>query len=284
MPATEDPRTPDIPFTLTLLTRDPAWAAAADAAGIGRVGIDIERLGKRERQSEVPDARISDHTLEDLSPVAKSLHRARAFVRINPFHEGTREEIETALRLGARSIMLPQLSTATQAREFADMIAGRAETLLLLETGESLSELDAILAVPGVDEVMVGPNDLSLALGMSHPMHLIASPVLEDIAARAKRAGRPFGFGGVAGPDVPSALPVPPDLVLARHAALGSCSAWIARSFHEHLTPETLGDGIRKLRERLHHWFTRDREELDAASEALRVHISQHRPGALPAP
>jgi len=35
----------------------------------------------------------------------------------------------------------------------------------MIETQEALQDLDAILSVPGVDAVYVGPNDLSLALG-----------------------------------------------------------------------------------------------------------------------
>ena len=33
------------------------------------------------------------------------------------------------------------------------------------ETAEALKNLDAILSVPGVDAIYVGPADLSLALG-----------------------------------------------------------------------------------------------------------------------
>ena len=39
-------------FRLTLISRDPDLIRAADGAGIDRIGIDIERLGKRERQAD----------------------------------------------------------------------------------------------------------------------------------------------------------------------------------------------------------------------------------------
>ncbi|RBP36092.1 2-keto-3-deoxy-L-rhamnonate aldolase RhmA [Roseimicrobium gellanilyticum] len=273
MPPLQEPRVATPPFTLTLLTKDTAWAAAADAAGVTRVGVDIERMGKIQRQGFVPDARISDHTLADLIPIAKVLHHARAFVRINPLHSTTREEVERALQAGARSLMLPQFRNASEVREFVGMVAGRAETLLLLETKECLEDLDAIFAIAEVDEVMVGLNDLSLALGMRHPMQLVASPTLDDIAARARKAGRAFGFGGVASPDVSESVPVPPDLVLARHAALGSHSAWIARSFHKRLTPNTFGDAVRRLQSRLNFWFTRSKEHVEDAGRELREHL-----------
>lgn len=39
--------------------------------------------------------------------------------------------------------------------------------IIMIETREAIDELDAILAVAGVDAVYVGPNDLSLAFGLA---------------------------------------------------------------------------------------------------------------------
>ena len=39
------------PFRLTLWTADAALAARADAAGVDRIGVDLDRLGKAERQA-----------------------------------------------------------------------------------------------------------------------------------------------------------------------------------------------------------------------------------------
>ncbi len=49
-----------------------------------------------------------------------------------------------------------------------DYLAGANRELLvigMIETRDGLDNLDAILAVPGLDGIYVGPNDLSLALG-----------------------------------------------------------------------------------------------------------------------
>lgn len=51
-----------------------------------------------------------------------------------------------------------------------------AETLLIfqIETKEALASLDEILQVPGCDGVLIGPNDLSISLGVpgeiNHPL------------------------------------------------------------------------------------------------------------------
>ena len=46
-------------FILTAITSDPQVVRAASAAGLERIGIDIERLGKAARQGHIPHARIS---------------------------------------------------------------------------------------------------------------------------------------------------------------------------------------------------------------------------------
>ena len=41
--------------------------------------------------------------------------------------------------------------------------------MIVLETAEALDDLDAVLAVEGLDGIYVGPSDLSLSLGRSGP-------------------------------------------------------------------------------------------------------------------
>ena len=55
-----------------------------------------------------------------------------------------------------------------------------------IETREALDDLDAILSVPGVDTLLIGPNDLSAALG--HTGNLAHPEVEEAIARVLERA------------------------------------------------------------------------------------------------
>jgi 2-keto-3-deoxy-L-rhamnonate aldolase RhmA len=57
------------------------------------------------------------------------------------------------------------------------------ETILFaqIETREALDNIDAILSVPGVDVAFIGPNDLSIALGV--PGQLDA-PIMRDALAK----------------------------------------------------------------------------------------------------
>lgn len=62
----------------------------------------------------------------------------------------------------------------------------------MIETVESLSNLDAILAIPGIDAVYVGPADLSLTLGLP-PRNNDGEPLfdeaLETVVRSCKAAG-----------------------------------------------------------------------------------------------
>jgi len=266
-------RTTAADFALTLLTTDPAWIRAAAAAGVQRVGVDIERRGKRARQCRWLDARISNHRLEQLRTVAAHAGDAKVFVRLNPLHAGTPREVERAISLGAMSLMLPQFRSATEAARFVDFVAGRAEVLLLLETAPALARIREISSVSGVDEIMVGLNDLHHELGLRSGMELAASSLLEHAAQEVRGAGVRFGFGGVSRPDA-QGLPLSPDLLLARHAALGSGSAWIARSFFcGGLEPEEFPAAVSALRTRLAWWRGRSKRELDEAGRRMREEL-----------
>ena len=64
-----------------------------------------------------------------------------------------------------------------------------------IETREALTVLDDILGVPGLDTILVGPNDLAASLGHTGN---IADPEVEEaiahIGARARAAGVPAGL------------------------------------------------------------------------------------------
>jgi hypothetical protein len=190
-------------------------------------------------------------------------------------HPGSRDEVETALALGARALMLPQFHTAREAETFVDLIADRAAPLLLLETTTAVDNLHAITAVEGVSEIMVGLNDLHLALGLSSHFELVASDLLARIAHTVRNAGIRFGFGGVARVDDDS-LPVPPDLVLAQYARLHATSAWLSRSFFRGLQPHQIAPAVHALRHRLAYWRHQSPNTLDHKKEELQGLFALH--------
>jgi 4-hydroxy-2-oxoheptanedioate aldolase len=75
----------------------------------------------------------------------------------------------------------------------ADTVArANEETLVLpqVETLEALERVDELAAVPGVDGFIVGPRDLSMALGFRDgPNHPEVEAALDRVAQTARRAG-----------------------------------------------------------------------------------------------
>lgn len=68
--------------------------------------------------------------------------------------------------------------------------------IAMIETVEARENLDAILAVPGIDGIFVGPSDLSITLAEGAHIEATAPHVLEasaDIGGRAKAAGKIAG-------------------------------------------------------------------------------------------
>jgi hypothetical protein len=260
-------------FLLTAITRDPALAARADAAGVDRIGIDIERLNKSARQRHIANARISDHEIADLDRLARTVRRAVLFARLNPLHDGSKGEVDEALARGATVLMLPYFKSAGEVDSFVRFVDGRATAVLLLETAAAIVRLHDILAVPGVDEVMVGLNDLHLSTGVSQHFELVASDLMTMLSEQVRSKGRRFGFGGLAraGDD---RLPIPSDLVLAQHARLGSTSSWLSRSFFG-ATPESIDITVEvtQLRKRLSFWAMQRQDDLLVQRDLLRRHL-----------
>ena len=260
-------------FTLTAITRDLHLARMADAAGVDRIGVDVERLFKRDRQGHVPGARISDHELTDLAALRSGIGRAALFARVNSVHAQSGDEVNASIAAGASVLMLPFFKGPTEVETFVRLVDGRARVSLLLETVAAVVRLHDVLDVDGISEVMVGLNDLRLSTGVDNPFEPVASDMMAVVAHQVLERGCAFGFGGL--PRVgDTALPVPPDLVIAQHARLGSTSAWLSRSFFgEHPDTIDLADEVSRLRNRIRYWMNQPTDVLMCERDRLRRHL-----------
>lgn len=251
------------------MTDDAALAARADHAGVDRIGIDLDRLGKAVRQPA--GYRISAHAAEDLKRLEPVVRRGLLFARTDPIHAGSRGQIEELLSYGARSLMLPMFRRVEEAASFVDMVAGRAEVVLLVETVAAAFRLDDIAGLPGVDEIVIGLNDMHLEAHLENRFEIVASDLMETMATSVTRHGVRFGLGGLGRADDES-LPVPSSLVYPQYARLGATSALLARSFFEDV-PGDLGPAIREARRSLADFARAPREELEEARARLRRHL-----------
>jgi hypothetical protein len=210
------------------ITNDPELAQYAQDSGVDRIMIDLERLGKRERQGNL-DTVISNHSLQDIKRVRTVLHKSKLLVRVNPMHSESENEINTALGLGADIIMLPMFKKYEEVERFISIIGGRATTCLLLETSQALVRIDEILQIDGIDEVHIGLNDLHLSMGLDFMFELLSGGIVEYLTTKIKKNGIRFGFGGIS--KLGSGV-VDSRLVLSEHIRLGSQIVILSREFH----------------------------------------------------
>jgi len=139
--------------------------------------------------------------------------------------EGTR-----ALDNGALGLVVPHVDTAEEARRlieafrFAPMghrstggsnaafgyrpppTAAAQQTILnselliipMIETPQAVANADAIAAIPGIDALLIGSNDLALEMGIPGQLgHDGIREAYETVATACRRHGKVLGMGGI---------------------------------------------------------------------------------------
>jgi len=127
-------------------------------------------------------------------------------------------DVGRPLDLGARGVVVPNVRDADHAREVVaacryapaggrsiGRLSGGADqplVIVMVESATALDDLDAVLAVEGIDGIYVGPGDLSLSLGLTgDDRRAELRDVLSSIVARARAAGVPVGVHAYTGAD-----------------------------------------------------------------------------------
>lgn len=256
---------------LIQITNSPDFARRCEALGGFRLFVDLERLGKTERQAG-RNTFISTHQLDDVGRVKAVLKQARLMVRVNPLNSSTREEVDAVLAQGADLLMLPMFETAAQLRFFADLVAGRAPIVPLLETAQALASLDEWIATPGLAEVFVGLNDLHLSLGCRFMFEPLAQGLIDRVAATARAHALPFGFGGIArmGDGMLSGRDV-----LGEHVRLKSSAVILSRTFHADAAAGNFEEEVAVLRQAEQELAARSAHETQADQARIALRIGQ---------
>jgi 4-hydroxy-2-oxoheptanedioate aldolase len=191
-------------FRSRLVAREPlygAWSVIASAlsvrllaaAGLDYVVIDLQHGGATE--ADLP-AMTSAIRLARATPIARVRHAHTA-------------DIGRALDLGCEGVIVPNVDSAAQARKVAGAVryppvgyrsmggvlaAGEPFCLVMAESADAVAELDATLAIDGVDGLYVGPGDLSLSLGCEpDPDDPVLNRALQRIWMACAAAGKPVG-------------------------------------------------------------------------------------------
>lgn len=233
-------------------------AEAAQSAGVDRIFVDMEYIGKADRQGGM-DTVQNMHTLEDVKALRKVITTSTLHVRCNPVHDATdsypstEEEINSIISAGADVIMLPFFQNAEQVRRFINAVGGRVKTNLLVETPEAAENINEILEVEGIDEIHIGLNDLHLGYGMTFMFELVADGTVEKLCEKIKKKNISYGFGGVARVGTGT---LPAECILGEHYRLGSERVILSRAFCDvaketdfEVVKEKFNTGVRDIRE-----------------------------------
>jgi 4-hydroxy-2-oxoheptanedioate aldolase len=168
-------------------------ARSLATAGLDYVVVDLQHGGATER---------------DLAALTMAIRLAGAtpMGRVRHAHPA---DIGRALDLGCDGVIVPNVESAQQAlavtgacryppvgyRSAGGTIAV-AEPLcfVMVESPDAIGDLDATLALDGVDGIYVGPRDLSYALGCAlDPHDPVLRKELERVWAACAAAGKPVG-------------------------------------------------------------------------------------------
>lgn len=220
-------------MTLMYITNNPVVAQIAQKSGVDRIWLDMEYIGKEQRQPCM-DTVKNHHTIEDIQNIRPIITTSQVMVRVNPLHPATKdycsskEEIDNAIKSGADVVMLPMFRTRKDAEQFIEYVDGRATVQLLVETKEANENIDDILKAEGIDEIHIGLNDLHLAYKMKFMFELLCDGTVSRLCRKFKDKGLKYGFGGIA--RVGYGM-LPAEYVIAEHYALGSTRAILSKSF-----------------------------------------------------
>ena len=213
---------------LMYITNDPTVAKIAVDAGVDRIFIDMEVLGKAERQGGM-DTVQSHHVPGDIAKVRAAIgNKAEIMARVNPLNPNSQSEIDASIGNGAEIIMLPMWRTADDLRQLVQMVGGRAKIMPLLETDTAVDNLQDATAVKGIDQMHVGLNDLHLCYHQKFMFQLLADGTVDRLCAGLRDANIPYGFGGVGRPGSGT---LPAEYIIGEHYRLGSQYVILSRSF-----------------------------------------------------
>ena len=243
---------------LMYITDKPEVAQIAETAGVDRIFVDLEHIGKADRQGGM-DTVQSRHTIDDVKRISDAITTAELLVRINPIHDATdeyvssEEEIDIAIKNGADIVMLPYFKTVNEVKRFLSAVNKRAKTMLLFETPEAVQIADEVLLIDGIDSVHIGLNDLSLGYGKKFMFELLTDGTIEELCTKFREKNIPYGFGGIA--SLGKGM-VPAEKIIKEHYRLGSTCAILSRSFCNFnkiddigIIRSTFSNGIRDIRE-----------------------------------
>jgi 2-keto-3-deoxy-L-rhamnonate aldolase RhmA len=190
-------------------------ASAASAEVLASVGFDWLFI----------DGEHGPLETRELAEILQAVsHKTACIVRVP---QAAEVPIKRALDLGAHGILVPQVNTAAQAadvvrwsryppdgergvglaraqgygqsfREYLRSANDEIAVIVQAEHARAVDNIEAIVKVPGVDAVLLGPYDLSASLGkMGQVDHPDVVAAIARVTDACRNSGMPLGYFGV---------------------------------------------------------------------------------------
>ncbi len=204
--------------------RDAIKAGRTVVGTAGAPNVDVAMLSDAGYDFLLFDTQHSPWEVKQMGPSIAAM-RGKKTAPLVRVAANRADEICFALDAGARGIVVPMINTREEAeavvracryypagnrsnagergewgqfknyREYMDTVNSQLVIAPMIETNQSLENLDAIASVPGVDVLLIGPSDLSIELGV--PLDYACATyqrALDKIAATAAKHGVAAGM------------------------------------------------------------------------------------------
>ncbi len=215
---------------LFYITNNIFEAKIIDRLGVDWIFIDLEKIGKKERQIG-RDTVISSHSVGDIRKIKKQLNYSKILVRCNPIWNNSANEIKELNSIqGIDMVMLPYFKKVDEVEEFLNYLdTSKIEPALLIETIEAVENLEEILKLFPFKYVHIGLNDLHIQRETKSMFEPFTDGFISKIISILNDNNQKFGIGGIG--KIGSKLIPSPVCLINEHVRLKSTGVILSRSF-----------------------------------------------------
>lgn len=268
-------------INLFYITNNILEAQIVDRLNIDWIFIDLETVGKKERQIG-RNTVMSDHSISDVQKIKKVVNNTKILVRCNPIGTHSKKEIEEINKtFGIDTVMLPFFKTVKEVKMFIKYLdTSKIEPTLLIETTKAIDNLNDILKIYPFKYVHIGLNDIHIERETSFMFEPYVDGLLERTVNILKDNNVNFGIGGIG--KIGSDLLPTPECIINEHTRLNSSGVILSRSFKGDFSEESkdffetkLTDAVIKFRESEKYSKTLDENQLLENYDLLKNDISK---------
>lgn len=266
---------------LFYITNNISEAQIVDKLDIDWIFIDLETVGKKERQIG-RNTVMSDHSISDVQKIRRVITNTKILLRCNPIGVHSKKEIEKInMTPGIDMVMLPFFKTVKEVKIFLELIdTSKVEPTLLIETTSALKNLNDILKLYPFKYVHIGLNDIHIERNTSFMFEPYIDGLLDKTVSILRSNNIKFGIGGVG--KIGSDLLPTPECIINEHTRLKSSGVILSRSFKGNFSEESkelfeieLRQSVIRLRKHEKYSRTLDKSELLESYDLLKNDINK---------